>query len=39
MVTIDNMNLKESDLLGGMWYVNIHTSANAGGEIRGQIEF
>lgn len=39
MVMIDNVNLKETDLLAGTWYVNIHTSANAGGEIRGQIEF
>lgn len=39
MVTIDGSTLKEADVLGGMWYVNIHTSANAGGELRGQIEF
>lgn len=39
MVTIDNVTLKETDLLAGTWYVNIHTAANAGGEIRGQIEF
>ena len=25
------------DLLAGLWYVNIHTSAFAGGEIRGQV--
>ena len=25
------------DLVGGMWYFNLHTSANPGGEIRGQI--
>jgi len=26
-----------ADLLAGMWYVNIHTSANPAGEIRGQV--
>ena len=26
-----------TDLLAGKWYVNIHTKANAGGEIRGQV--
>ena len=26
-----------SDLLAGKWYVNIHTQANPGGEIRGQV--
>ena len=25
------------DLVAGMWYFNIHTAANPGGEIRGQI--
>lgn len=28
----------EADLLGGLWYVNIHTANHPGGEIRGQIE-
>lgn len=26
-----------SDLLAGKWYVNLHTAANPGGEIRGQV--
>ena len=25
------------DLVAGMWYFNIHTAANPGGEIRGQV--
>jgi hypothetical protein len=25
------------DLMAGMWYVNVHTAANPGGEIRGQV--
>jgi hypothetical protein len=25
------------DLLAGMWYINIHTKENPGGEIRGQV--
>lgn len=27
-----------AELLGGLWYVNVHTMANLGGEIRGQIQ-
>jgi len=27
-----------ADLKAGMWYVNIHTAAHPGGEIRGQVE-
>lgn len=30
---------QENDLLNGLFYFNIHTAANPGGEIRGQIEF
>lgn len=26
-----------TDLLDGKWYVNLHTAANPGGEIRGQV--
>jgi len=28
---------EETDLLAGLWYINIHTDVNEGGEIRGQI--
>ena len=28
---------QESDLLDGLWYINLHTALNPGGEIRGQI--
>jgi hypothetical protein len=27
-----------ADLKSGMWYVNVHTAAHPGGEIRGQLE-
>jgi hypothetical protein len=36
---IDGVAIKEADLINGMYYVNIHTAAFAGGEIRGQIKF
>jgi len=26
-----------ADLLAGTWYVNLHTAANPGGEVRGQV--
>jgi hypothetical protein len=26
-----------SDLMAGLWYTNIHTAANPGGEVRGQV--
>ena len=38
-VVVDEIAIKEADLLKGLYYVNIHTAANPGGEIRGQIEF
>jgi len=36
---VDGVAVKENDLLNGFYYVNIHTAANPGGEIRGQIRF
>ena len=36
-VLIDNTVLKESELLAGKYYINIHTKTFPGGEIRGQI--
>lgn len=36
---IDGVAIKEADLLNGMYYVNLHTAAYGGGEIRGQIKF
>jgi hypothetical protein len=38
-VLADGFIIKEQDLLNGMYYMNIHTAANPGGEIRGQIIF
>lgn len=29
--------IQSKDLLAGKWYVNLHTAANPGGEIRGQV--
>lgn len=34
--TIDGQ--QASDLLAGLWYINIHSSIEPGGEIRGQVE-
>jgi hypothetical protein len=28
---------QEADLMAGRWYANVHTAANPGGEIRGQM--
>lgn len=36
---VDGVYIKEADLLNGNFYINIHTTANPGGEIRGQIKF
>ncbi|GAA4453523.1 CHRD domain-containing protein [Nibrella saemangeumensis] len=38
-VMVDGVAIKEDSLLAGFYYFNIHTPANPGGEIRGQIEF
>lgn len=38
-VVVDGTSINETDLLNGLYYFNIHTPANPGGEIRGQIEF
>jgi hypothetical protein len=35
----DGFVVKEQDLLNGLYYMNIHTATNPGGEIRGQIVF
>lgn len=36
---IDGVKFRESDLLSGLYYINMHTMANQSGEIRGQITF
>jgi hypothetical protein len=33
----DGVVVKEQDLLNGLYYMNIHTAANGGGEINGKI--
>ena len=39
-LTVPNTGVAlEADLLAGKWYFNVHTTANPGGEIRGQIVF
>lgn len=38
-VNIGESTIKEDSLLSGFYYINIHTAAHPGGEIRGQIEF
>jgi hypothetical protein len=34
---VDGIKIKEAELLAGWYYINIHTAANGGGEIRGQL--
>lgn len=36
-ITLNTAALLETDLLADKWYFNVHTAANPGGEIRGQI--
>lgn len=36
---VDGIVIKEPDVLNGLYYVNIKTTANPNGEIRGQIRF
>jgi CHRD domain len=36
-VTTDLTEDQRRDLLQGLWYINIHTANNPGGEIRGQV--
>ncbi|MBD0279433.1 MAG: CHRD domain-containing protein [Flavisolibacter sp.] len=36
---VDNVVIKESDLLAGKYYINIHTAKYPGGEIRGNLIF
>ena len=38
-VKVDGSAIKEDSLLSGLYYINIHTPKNPGGEIRGQITF
>jgi hypothetical protein len=38
-VVVDEVAVKEADLLKGLYYINIHTPTYPGGEIRGQLEF
>ncbi len=36
---IDETAIKEADLLGGKYYLNLHSKTNTGGELRSQLEF
>jgi len=35
--TLTLTQAQEADLMAGKWYWNVHTAANGGGEIRGQV--
>jgi hypothetical protein len=35
--TADLTDAQAADLMAGKWYVNVHTEAHKGGEIRGQL--
>jgi hypothetical protein len=35
--SVDLTEAQAADLMAGKWYVNIHTEAHKGGEIRGQV--
>ena len=32
-----SLSTLEAELLAGQWYINLHTTAEPGGEIRGQV--
>ncbi len=36
---VDGVAIKEADILAGEYYIDVHTAANTGGEIRTQIKF
>jgi hypothetical protein len=36
---VDGVKIKETELLNGLYYFNIHNILHPAGEIRGQIEF
>lgn len=36
--TVTYLEADEADILNGLWYYNLHTSAFPGGEIRGQLD-
>jgi len=38
-VKLDEVKMKEAELLGGKYYFNIHTKTHPAGEIRGQVVF
>lgn len=37
-VDLDDLALGSTDLFNGLWYINVHTAANGGGEIRGNLQ-